>query len=64
MPRQPRFFSPGVPLHVIQRGHDRQSIFPDPDAQLRFLTLLPHAIRRPGVSIHANVLMTNLVREK
>ena len=64
MPRQPRFFSPGVPLHVIQRGNDRQSIFRDPDDQLRFLTLLRHAIRRHGVSIHAYVLMTNHVREK
>jgi putative transposase len=61
MPRQPRFFSPGVPLHVIQRGNDRQSIFRDPDDRLRFLTLLRHAIRRHGVSIHAYVLMTNHV---
>jgi putative transposase len=61
MPRQPRFFSPGVPLHVIQRGNDRQSIFRDPDDRLRFLTLLRQAIRRHGVSIHAYVLMTNHV---
>jgi putative transposase len=61
MPRQPRFFAPDVPLHVIQRGNDRQVIFRAPEDRLRFLDLIRHAMRRHGVSIHAYVLMTNHV---
>jgi REP element-mobilizing transposase RayT len=29
MPRKPRFFLPGVPVHVVQRGNNRQAIFFD-----------------------------------
>lgn len=61
MPRQPRFFAPDVPLHVIQRGNNRQAIFRAPEDRLRFLHLFRQAIRRHGVSIHAYVLMTNHV---
>ena len=61
MPRQPRFFAPDGPLHVIQRGNDRQVIFRAPEDRLRFLDLIRHAMRRHGVSIHAYVLMTNHV---
>jgi putative transposase len=32
MPRRPRIALPGVPLHLIQRGNDRQAcLFPDED---------------------------------
>ena len=27
MPRKPRFVIPGVPLHVVQRGHSRGAVF-------------------------------------
>jgi putative transposase len=27
MPRKPRFFVPGVPVHIVQRGNNRQAIF-------------------------------------
>jgi len=27
MPRLPRFLAPDLPLHIIQRGNDRQPIF-------------------------------------
>lgn len=27
MPRQPRYFIPGIPQHVIARGNDRQAVF-------------------------------------
>ena len=26
MPRYPRAFLPGIPLHIVQRGHDRQCV--------------------------------------
>ena len=29
MPRKPRFFLPGVPAHVVQRGNNRQAVFYD-----------------------------------
>ncbi|MDH3466606.1 MAG: hypothetical protein OES26_12020 [Gammaproteobacteria bacterium] len=27
MPRRPRFYFPGIPAHVIQRGNNRQAAF-------------------------------------
>jgi REP element-mobilizing transposase RayT len=27
MPRKPRFFVLGVPVHIVQRGNNRQTIF-------------------------------------
>ncbi len=27
MPRRPRIFLPGIPLHLIQRGNNRQACF-------------------------------------
>ncbi len=61
MSRLPRFYVPGVPLHIIQRGNDRQAIFRDPDDLRFFLALLRRAAENHGVSIHAYVLMTNHV---
>jgi REP element-mobilizing transposase RayT len=29
MARKPRFFLPGVPLHIVQRGNNRQPIWFD-----------------------------------
>lgn len=40
MPRKPRFVLPGVPLHVFQRGHNRDAVFfeaPDYSAYLYWL---------------------------
>lgn len=61
MARLPRFFVPGVPLHVIQRGNDRQSIFLDPEDHAFFRDRLRDAARRHAVAEHAYVLMTNHV---
>jgi putative transposase len=57
----PRFFAPGVPLHVIQRGNNRQAMFGEPADRAFFLALLRRASDRYGVSVHAYVLMTNHV---
>ncbi len=27
MPRKPRFYLPGIPAHIVQRGNDRQAVF-------------------------------------
>ena len=61
MPRKPRFFLPGVPAHVVQRGNNRQPIF-FADADYRaYRGWLAEAAGRCGCAVHAYVLMTNHV---
>ncbi len=59
MPRLPRFFAPDTPLHVIQRGHNRQPIFGAGADLAFFKECLIHAAHANGVAIHAYALMTN-----
>lgn len=61
MPRMPRFFAQGVPLHVVQRGNDRRPIFLEPADYAHFLACLLSAARKHGAAIHGYVLMTNHV---
>ena len=59
MPRKPRFFLPGVAVHIVQRGHSRNPVFfEDSDYQI-YLGLLYDASKRYSCAIHAYVLMTN-----
>jgi putative transposase len=59
MPRQPRYFIPNMPQHVIQRGIDRQAIFFKPHDYELYRNSLREAARRHDCRIHAYVLMTN-----
>lgn len=59
MPRQPRYFVPGIPQHVIQRGVDRQAVFFQPDDYKLYLDSLGDAAEQYECRIHAYVLMTN-----
>ena len=61
MPRMPRYFAPGLPLHVVQRGNDRSTLFVDRDDFVHFRSLLAQAVSRYDVTVHAYVLMTNHV---
>ncbi|MEL6829162.1 MAG: transposase [Pseudomonadota bacterium] len=61
MPRQPRYFIPGVPQHVVQRGVDRQAVFFEYDDYQRYLQTLQDATAQYGCNVHAYVLMTNHV---
>lgn len=61
MPRKPRFVLPGVPQHVIQRGHNRDPCFYSEDDYVRYLGDLHQAAGLNQVAIHAYVLMTNHV---
>ena len=61
MPRKPRFFLPNVPVHVVQRGNNRQPIFFDEADYIAYLGWLEEAARRWACSVHAYVLMTNHV---
>jgi putative transposase len=61
MPRQPRFYFPGVVLHAVQRGNNRAACFARPADYRFYLESLRDAARENGVAIHAYVLMTNHV---
>jgi len=61
MARKPRFIVPGVPQHVIRRGHNREPCFYAEDDYSRYLTNLHEAATNNDVAIHAYVLMTNHV---
>jgi len=61
MPRRSRIIVPGVPLHIIQRGNNRQScFFADEDYQC-YLDWLQEYAHKSGCRIHAYVLMKNHV---
>jgi putative transposase len=59
MTRPPRFLVPGVPVHVIHRGNNRESIFLASDDRRAFADILLDACRFHGVAIHGYVLMDN-----
>ena len=61
MARHGRYFLPGQPLHVIQRGNDRRSIFFAATDYLRYREWLYAASTANGCAIHAYVLMPNHV---
>ncbi|MEQ1555910.1 MAG: transposase [Gallionella sp.] len=61
MARLPRFYLPNQPLHVIQRGNNREPIFAA-DADYHFyLRCLQEAADTHSLTVHAYVLMTNHV---
>ena len=61
MARLGRYFVADQPLHVIQRGNNRQDIFFEDENYLRYLGWLAEAAADYGCAIHAYVLMTNHV---
>lgn len=61
MARHARIVLPNQPLHVIQRGNNRQPIFFADDDYRRYRDWLAEAARAHGCAIHAYVLMTNHV---
>ncbi|RLJ62655.1 transposase [Sulfurisoma sediminicola] len=61
MPRRARIALPGVPLHLIQRGNNRQACFFAEDDCRFYLDWLAEHAPRSGCQVHAWVLMTNHV---
>ncbi len=61
MPRRPRIIVPGVPLHIIQRGNNRQACFFCDDDYLFYLYWLEELSRLSRCFVHAFALMTNHV---
>ena len=61
MPRTRRLVLPNVPLHLIQRGNNRQVCFVAQDDYRRYLYWLREYAEATGCRIHGYVLMTNHV---
>lgn len=61
MARLPRPDLPGIPLHIVQRGNDRQPCFADTADYLRYWQELLDAARKHDCALHAYVFMTNHV---
>ena len=61
MPRKPRFYVPGAPVHAVQRGHNRSAVFFDDLDYLEYLRCLKQAADSCSCEVHAYVLMSNHV---
>lgn len=59
MPRRARLLLPGVPVHIVQRGHNRQPCFHNRSDYMVYLDKLSEHASTTGCSVHAYVLMTN-----
>jgi putative transposase len=61
MPRTSRLVLPGVALHVIQRGNNRQECFRRDSDYLLYLLHLHELAAKHGCAVHAYCMMTNHV---
>ena len=61
MPRRPRIHLDGVPLHIVQRGHNREPCFFGEEDYSSYLHWLGEALGEAECKLHAYVLMTNHV---
>lgn len=61
MPRRPRVHLDGIPLHLVQRGHNREPCFFAEDDYLSYLHWLGEVLAEAECALHACVLMTNHV---
>ncbi len=61
MPRYPRAFLPGIPLHIVQRGHNRQPVFVNASDYRYYLQNLMEVKVERNIRLLAYCLMTNHV---
>ena len=61
MPRRARIVLPDVPMHVIQRGNNKQACFFRETDYSLYLEWLGESALKTSCQIHAYVLMTNHV---
>ena len=61
MPRRPRIQLDGVPLHIVQRGHNREPCFFSEEDYTSYLHWLGEALSDNECQLHAYALMTNHV---
>jgi len=56
-----RVILPGYPHHIVQRGHNRQAVFAEPDDYQYYLDTLAEFKDVYGIAVYAWCLMTNHV---
>lgn len=61
MPRRPRIHLAGTPLHIVQRGHNREACFFAEEDYHTYRHWLGEALTASGCRLHAYALMTNHV---
>lgn len=61
MPRRPRIHLNDVPLHIVQRGHNREACFYAEEDYHAYLHWLGEALSKEHCTLHAYALMTNHV---
>ena len=61
MPRQPRIVLPNCPHHIIQRGHNRSTVFFGDDDYLNYLENLQEWKTKLNCKVYSYCLMTNHV---
>ncbi len=61
MPRRPRVHLDRIPLHIVQRGHNREPCFFGEEDYSTYLHWLGEALKETSCSLHAYALMTNHV---
>ncbi len=61
MPRRARVSLPEIPMHIVQRGHNREASFFSDEDRLYYLEQLQRLLPECGCALHAYVLMTNHV---
>ncbi len=61
MPRRRRHCPPGLPVHVVQRGNNRQTCFTSDADRKAYAHWLRESTDKYGVDLHAWVFMTNHV---
>ena len=61
MPRQARVIVPGLPHHIVQRGHNRQAVFVETRDYEYYLTNLREWKITLGLEVYSYCLMTNHV---
>jgi len=61
MPRRPRIHLDNLPLHIVQRGHNREPCFYSEEDYASYLYWLNEALGEAECKLHAYVLMTNHV---
>jgi putative transposase len=59
MPRKPRFYLPGVPVHIVQRGHSRSPVFFETQDYVTYAHWVREGSEKYNIAVHAFVLMKN-----
>jgi putative transposase len=59
LPRRPRYFPEGIPVHLVQRGNNQQVIFTSNHDFAAFANWLTEGAEKYQLAIHAWAFMTN-----